>query len=394
VGEEQAARSQTASRSTLGAITQTASYSHVGDITKTQERRKVARWGRRPEAGARPGELVLPDEDVPVDVRVFDYGPDSVREWSPTPEELGLTPAGAAVRWVDVQGLGNLDLLQRLAEVFKVHPLALADVVNVGQRAKVDAYEHNHVIILRMVRLCSSEDHGPLNIEYEQVSLLVGPNWVLTVQERTGDVWDPIRNRLRQKLGNVRVMGADYLAYALLDAIVDAYFPVADHLGGQFELLENEIIADGGDRRDLNRIHELRSELREFERPVRQTQALLSTLLNSDQTPISDGVRVWLRDVYDHTLQVREMIDRHRDFATALMELHLSTANNKMNEVMKLLTVISSIFIPLTFIASIYGMNFDHMPELKQWWGYPLILLLMISVATTLITFFRKRDWL
>jgi magnesium transporter len=180
----------------------------------------------------------------------------------------------------------------------------------------------------------------------------------------------------------------------LLDAIVDAYFPIVEHLGEQFEALELQIIGEGADRQALNRIHELRSELREFDRPVRQTQALLTTLLNSDQTPISDAVRVWLRDVYDHTLQVREMIDRNREFATALMELHLSTANNKMNEVMKLLTVISSIFIPLTFIASIYGMNFEHMPELDHWWGYPLVLVVMGTVATLLITYFRRRDWL
>lgn len=395
MSEDQAAGSHTAGRSQTAALSQTASYSRIGEqLTRTQERRKVARWGRRPEAGAQPGELVLPDEDVPVDVVAFDYGPDLVREWVPSVEELGPPPPEVAVRWVDVQGLGALDLLRRLADVFKLHPLALADIVNVGQRAKVDAYDHNHLIILRMIRLCSSHDHGPLIIEYEQVSMLVGPNWVLTVQEHAGDVWDPLRSRLREKLGNVRLLGADYLAYGLLDAIVDAYFPVVDHLGGQFELLENEIIESGGDRRDLHRIHELRSELREFDRPVRQTQALLSTLLHGDQTPISEGVRVWLRDVYDHTLQVREMIDRHRDFATALMELHLSTANNKMNEVMKLLTVISSIFIPLTFIASIYGMNFRHMPELQHWWGYPLVLVLMLTVATALITFFRRRDWL
>lgn len=385
---EPAASSQTASHASLGG----------SDITKTQERRKVARWGRRPEAGARPGELVLPDDDEPVYVHAFDYGPEVVREWDPEPEDLGPPPAEYAVRWVDVQGLASLDLLRRLAEVFKIHPLALADVVNVGQRAKVDAYDHNHLIVLKMVRLCQGEaingGRPACWTEYEQVSMMIGPNWVLTLQEHVGDVWEPIRNRLRQKLGNVRVMGADYLAYTLLDAIVDAYFPIVDHLGEQFELLEAQIIADGGDRRDLNRIHELRGELREFDRPVRQTQALLTTLLNSDQTPISNGVRVWLRDVYDHTLQVREMIDRNRDFATALMELHLSTANNKMNEVMKLLTVISSIFIPLTFIASIYGMNFEHMPELDHWWGYPAVLTLMITVATLLIKFFRRRDWL
>src|SRR5690606_10407054 len=154
-------------------------------------------------------------------------------------------------------------------------------------------------------------------------SLVVGDHWVLTVQELDGDVFEPVRVRLRERLGNVRAMAADYLVYALLDAVVDAYFPVAERLGAMFEELEREIIEDGGDRNDLNRIHGLRSELREFERPVRQMQALLSSLLRGDHSPISEEVRVWLRDVYDHVLQVREQLDRMRDFATALMELHL-----------------------------------------------------------------------
>nr|WP_255215989.1 magnesium/cobalt transporter CorA [Pseudenhygromyxa sp. WMMC2535] len=294
-----------------------------------------------------------------------------------------------AVRWIDVDGLSDASLLGRLADAFHVHPLALADMVNVPQRAKVDPYEHNHLVIVRMVRLIE----GGV-IDYEQVSMIVGDGWLVTVQEQAGDVFEPLRMRLREKLGNVRSMGADYLAYALIDAVVDAYFPVAEHLGGQFEDLEREIIEDGGDRDDLNRIHALRGELRDFERPVRQMQSLLSTLLQGEQSPISPEVRVWLRDVQDHALQVREQLDRQRDFANALMELHLSTANNRMNEVMKLLTVISSIFIPLTFIASIYGMNFQHMPELTSSAGYPVVLVVMVLIASALFVFFRRRDWL
>jgi magnesium transporter len=189
-------------------------------------------------------------------------------------------------------------------------------------------------------------------------------------------------------------MGVDYLVYALLDAVVDAYFPVADRIGLLFEELEREIVESGGKRHDLNRIHDLRSELREFERPVRQMQALLTTLLRGDQSPVSEGVRVWLRDVYDHVLQVREQLDRTRESATALMELHLSTANNKMNEVMKVLTVMASIFIPLTFMASIYGMNFDFMPELRWKWGYPTVVGVMVTVGISLFVMFRRRGWL
>ena len=345
---------------------------------------------RRPHVGARPGELALPadKDEAPVSIRVFDYGPELVREWEPDPDELGPASDDIAVRWVDLHGATDPALLEQLGTAFSVHPLALADIVNIPQRAKVDAYEDNHIIIVRMVRTIEGA------IDYEQVSLVVGDRWLLTVQEQSGDVFDPIRTRIREKLGNVRTMGSDYLAYALLDAVVDAYFPVADQLSASFEELEREIIEDGGDRDDLNRIHGLRSELREFERPVRQMQTLLSTLLRGDQSPISTGVRVWLRDVHDHVLQVREQLDRMRDFATALMELHLSTANNRMNEVMKVLTVIASIFIPLTFIASIYGMNFDYMPETDLPWAYPAVLVVMISIGAGLFVMFKRRDWL
>lgn len=363
---------------------------------KSKRKRKRARWGRRPQVGARPGELVLPvaEPDAPMTVHVFDYGPELCREWQPTLDEIGPPPEsllaeGVTVRWIDVHGVSDHGIVSRLAEVFDIHPLALADIVNVPQRAKVDAYERNHLIVMRMVRVV---DDGH---EYEQVSIIVGRTFLLTVQEeRHGDVFDPIRTRLRERLGNVRSMGPDYLAYALLDAVVDAYFPVAEQIAASFEELEREIIEDGGDRSDLHRIHALRNELREFDRPVRQMQALLSTLLQGANSPISEPVRVWLRDVHDHALQVREQLDRQRDFATALMELYLSAANHKMNEVMKVLTVMASIFIPLTFIASIYGMNFTYMPETETSWGYPAVLMVMFAVGVGLFVMFKRRDWL
>jgi magnesium transporter len=363
---------------------------------RRKRKHKRSQWVRRPEVGSRPGELVLADPDAPVTARVFDYGPEQCREWEPSElSELAPPPAEVAVRWLDVHGLSDHATLEQLGRSFKLHPLALADIVNVPQRAKVDVYDHNHVILMHMVRVVDDgHPNGSGSPEFEQVSVVVGDRWVLTVQEQDGDVFEPLRRRLREKLGNLRTMGADYLVYALLDAVVDAYFPVAERLSASFEELEREIVEDGGDRNDLNRIHALRGELREFERPVRQMQALLSTLLRGDQSPISEAVRVWLNDAYDHVLQVREQLDVLREFATALMELHLSTANNKMNEIMKLLTVMASIFIPLTFMASIYGMNFEVMPELSWTFGYPMVLGLMASVATGLFVMFKRRDWL
>jgi magnesium transporter len=379
---------------TLGAV---AHRSQNGNAKPKQKRkRKRGRWGRRPQVGARPGELVIPvaEPGSSVTVHTFDYGPERCHEWDPSVAQVGppspeLHAEGIAVRWIDINGLSDRSLLEQLATAFQIHPLALADIVNVPQRAKVDAYEQNHLIIVRMARVLDGESH-----EYEQLSIVVGDHWLLTVQEQAGDCFDPIRTRLRQKLGNVRTMGSDYLAYVLLDAVVDAYFPVAEQIGVAFEELERELIEHGGSRSHLERIHALRSELREFERPVRQMQALLSTLLQGAQSPISEPVRVWLRDVHDHAIQVGEQLDGLRDFATALMELYLSTANNKMNEVMKVLTVTTSIFIPLTFIASIYGMNFEYMPETKQWWGYPGVLLLMLVLGIGLFQMFKRRDWL
>lgn len=363
------------------------------NVKRKRKHKRAKRKERRPSVGSRPGELVLAEPVTPVTARIFDYGPESYREWEPQLAEISRPPAEVPVRWVDVHGLSDKAVLETLGSAFSIHPLALADIVNVPQRAKVDAYEHNHVLIIHMVRLL--ENNG---VDFEQVSIVVGDRWVLTVQEsgetHEGDVFEPLRNRIRQKLGHVRTMGPDYLVYALLDMVVDAYFPVADRIGVMFEALERQIVEDGGDRNDLNRIHELRGELRDFERPVRQMQALLSTLLQGAQSPISEGVRVWLRDVYDHVLQVRDQLDRMRDFATALMELHLSTANNKMNEVMKVLTVMASVFIPLTFIASIYGMNFDYMPETEWRWGYPAIVGVMVMIGAALFIMFKRRDWL
>jgi len=355
-----------------------------------KRRRKRSRWGRRPQIGAQPGAFVLAEPDTPVTARVFDYGPGRCHEWEPTVAEIGPPPSEVAVRWTDIHGLSDRSVLEGLASAFQIHPLALADMVNVPQRAKLDLYDHNHMIIVHMVRLLDSGAY-----EFEQVSIVVGERWVLTVQELEGDVFEPVRRRLRDKLGNVRSMGADYLVYVLLDAIVDAYFPVAERIGQMSEDLEREIISDGGgDRSDLNRIHALRAELREIDRPVRQMQALLSSLLRGGQSPISAEVSVWLRDVYDHVLQVREQLDHMRDFATALMELQLSSINNKMNEVMKVLTAIASIFIPLTFIASIYGMNFEFMPETHWRWGYPAVVVLMVGVAMGLVVMFRRKGWL
>lgn len=363
--------------------------------SNAKRKRKIKRKkrSRRPSVGSRPGELVLAESDTPVTARAFDFGPDSCREWEPKLTEICPPPEDVPVRWIDVHGLSDQVVLEGLASAFAIHPLALADIVNVPQRAKVDAYERNHVIIIHMARLLDNN-----GTEFEQVSVVVGDRWVLTVQESAaqqyGDVFEPLRNRIRQKLGHVRSSGADYLVYAMLDAVVDAYFPIADRIAASFEELEREIIESGGDRNDLNRIHELRGELRELERPVRQMQSLLTTLLQGAQSPISEPVRVWLRDVYDHALQVREQLDRLRDFATSLMELQLSTANNRMNEVMKVLTVMASVFIPLTFMASIYGMNFDYMPELRWKYGYPALIGLMAVIGTGLFVMFRRRNWL
>jgi magnesium transporter len=300
-----------------------------------------------------------------------------------------LRPALASdsVDWIHVQGFGDEEQLRALAEVFGIHPLAMADIVNIPQRAKVDIYDDQLLIVLRMARSLGGE------VELQQLSLVVGPSFVLTFEEHAGDVFDPVRARLRTDGSSIRSSGADFLAYALIDAVVDGFFPVVDTLSDMLEELEEVAICDP-EPHTLARIHSVRRLLIHLARTQRQQRDALLALSRLEQGPFGEGVRPYLRDVLDHGIHVLDTIDTLREMTVGVMDIYLSSVNNRTNDVMKTLTVMASIFIPLTFVAGVYGMNFDHMPELHWRWGYPATWGLMVAMSLGLIAWFARRGWL
>ncbi|MGL5939901.1 MAG: magnesium/cobalt transporter CorA [Waterburya sp.] len=348
------------------------------------------------QPGSIPGTLnIEADAELP-EIVLIDYNRDRVDRYSNlTPEACAEYLDTESISWVDVKGLGSENILLRLGKVFGLHPLVLEDVVNVPQRPKIEDYPQQLVIITQMVVPKPSGEGFWL----EQVSLIVGKNYLLTVQEKPEkDCFRPVRRRIKFNKGTIRTMGADYLAYALWDAIIDGFFPILEIYGEKIESLEDEVIFNPGNQ-SLAKVYQVKRELLALRRAIWPQRNALNTLIRDGSSVIDPEILVFLRDCYDHTVQIIDIIETYRELASSLTDIYLSAISNKMNEVMKLLTVISSIFIPLTFIAGIYGMNFDtevspwNMPELDWYWGYPLCWLLMFSVAACLVLFFWRRGW-
>jgi magnesium transporter len=348
------------------------------------------------EPGSMPGTLIIGD-NAPLPVIVLiDYNEGgATRVQVPTPEACAPYLDTESVSWVDVQGLGSEDILQRLGQVFSLHPLVLEDVVNVPQRPKVEEYEQQLLFIGRMVML--KDDRK--NFATEQVSFILGQHYLLTVQEEPKlDTFNPVRDRIRTAKGTIRRHGADYLAYTLIDTIIDGFFPVLEVYGEQLEELEDEVVINPT-HQTLEKIYVLKRQLLTLRRAIWPQRDAINSLIRDSSPLISQEVRVYLRDCYDHVVQVLDMVETYRELASSLMDVYLSSVGNRMNEVMKLLTVVSSIFIPLTFIAGVYGMNFNtdrspwNMPELNWYWGYPACLAFMAAIAAALVFFFWKRGW-
>ncbi|MGA7934628.1 MAG: magnesium/cobalt transporter CorA [Kovacikia sp.] len=348
------------------------------------------------EPGSVPGTLTIASDADPPVIVLIDYNEASaIRKEVEQPEEITPYLDSESVSWVDVKGLGSEDILQRIGNIFNLHPLVLEDVVNVPQRPKVEEFDDQLLIIARMVTLRKSGT-GFVN---EQVSFILGHHYLLTVQEEPEyDSFGSIRERIRLNKGTIRRHGADYLAYALLDSIIDGFFPVLETYGEQLEELEDEVVVNPT-RQTLERIHLLKRQLLMLRRAIWPQRDAINSLIRDGSDLISPEVRIYLRDCYDHAIQVLDMVETYRELASSLMDVYLSSVSNKMNEVMKFLTVMSSIFIPLTFIAGVYGMNFDpskspyNMPELDWYWGYPICLAVMFVIAFLLIFFFWRRRW-
>ncbi|UCF33432.1 MAG: magnesium/cobalt transporter CorA [Phycisphaerales bacterium] len=344
---------------------------------------------RHPAIGASPGTLMINSQARKPAIHVMKYKPDRLEEHDV--DDVGKLRSlmdDESVCWIDVQGLGDEKVLRSLAAMFEIHRLALEDVVNVPQRPKVERFEEHTFCITRMARLV--DEHI---IDSEQVSIFLGSNFVLTFQERRGDVFDPVRSRLRQGGPVMRSSGSGYLAYALLDAVIDGYYPIMESFGEHLEALEAEIVADPK-ASILQKIHRVKRELLEVRRAIWPQREAINGLIRDENPFLSDTVRVYLRDCYDHCVQIMDVVETYRELAGGLMDVYLSSVGNRQNEVMKVLTIMASIFIPLTFLAGIYGMNFENMPELHATWGYPMLLATMVVVAAGMVVYFWHKGWI
>jgi len=352
----------------------------------------------RAPPGAPPGTLAIERRQSTAKLDVIAYGPAGMIERRGMGGDLELflsETEGQCVRWLDVTGTDDTALLEAIGKRFGLHPLALEDVAHAHQRAKVESYEGHAFITMRSLER-RPEDGGVFT---EQISLFVGNGWLVSFQERPGDDFDPVRERLRTGRGKTRSCGADYLAYCLLDAIVDSAFPVLETYDHTLDGIEARVVA-GGDPNVVTELHRARADLLQMRRVIWPLREAMAALLREETPEFSQATRVYLRDCHDHAVQLLDLVESWREIAASLMDLHLSAVGQRTNETMRLLTVISVLFMPMTFIAGVYGMNFEHsvsrwnMPELHWRFGYPLALGMMLASAVGMYLFFRRKGLL
>jgi len=352
---------------------------------------------RYQKPGTAPGTLIDRDVEtrIPPSISVIDYDAETINEFGElTASEAGQYLDSPRTTWVHCQGDADVSLLQRLGDAYKLHPLAMEDVINAGQRSKVDVYSERQLFLVLNLPVLRDE-----KLHIEQVSLFLGPTFVVSFHTGPADIFEPVRQRLRGPVGRFRASGADYLFYALIDLVVDQAFPLIEEYDEALEELEDLVLHDP-DTKTLEYIHHVKRELLQIRKTLWPQREAINQLIRDDHPLVTDNTKVYLRDVYDHTIRVLEMLEAFREMATSLMDVYLSSVSNRMNDIMRVLTIMASIFIPLTFIAGVYGMNFNpdagpwNMPELNARYGYPLVMLIMIVLAAGLLWWFRKKKWL
>jgi len=343
-------------------------------------------------AGTAPGTLVHigGPRDAEVTITLMEYSETSLDERTlPGVDDLAQCTDSGDVSWINVDGVHDMTLLKEVGRVFGLHPLTLEDIANTAQRAKVEEFESYLYLVLRMPHAHSVTSE----ILSEQVSIILTKDCVLSFQEQPGDVFEPIRERLRRGIGRIRRAGPDYLTYALVDAIVDHYFVLLGRLSDRLAELEDEVHTDPSPE-TLRAVHALRRESILLRKSVWPLRDLVSGFARSESPLVADKTKLYLRDVHDHAVQVIDTIETLRDMVGSLIDLYMSAVSNRMNEIMKVLTIVGSLFIPLTFVAGIYGMNFQHMPELAWRWGYAGAWAVMVAVLVGMLAYFRRKRWL
>lgn len=342
--------------------------------------------------GLVPGSVVYTGAptDAPVSLTAMTYDATSLEEYEVDSFALdGVDGGPERVTWLNIDGVHDTELVSRVGSAFGLHPITLENISHVGARPQISDYDE---VIFASLRMLSVDDEG--SVTSEQVSLFVGRAWVVTFQERPGDVFSEVRERLRSGRGRIRERGSDYLWYALIDAIVDHYMIVMDRLSDLAETLE-ETVWDAEDSEDITEaVQELRWEARTVRRAVRPIREEIESLILAEHPLIEDATVPFFSDLKDHLLQLADAQDGIRDSLSTIMDVHFALLSARMNEVMKVLTIMASIFIPITFVAGVYGMNFERMPELGVAWAYPFVWLVMVSIAIGMLVYFRRKKWL
>jgi magnesium transporter len=344
---------------------------------------------RKDKIGAAPGTLVFMGEKhaEKVSMRLIHYGEsvfEEVREVTTMP---GL-PVPGAVQWLDIVGVHDAEVMRKVGERFHIHPLIQEDIMNTGQRPKAEMMDDYMFIVLKMMTR-----KGKADIDVEQVSLIIGNGWLLTFQEKEGDLFDVVRDRIRLDKGRIRRAEADYLGYALIDAIVDNYFLVLEDFGDRIEDLESKLMT-GKSQGQLVNLQSLKREIISLRKTIWPLREVINNFLKSESSLVADETKPYLHDLYDHCIQIIDTIESYRDILGGMQDLYLSVVNNKMNEVMKILALMSTIFLPMTLVAGIYGMNFKDMPELQASWGYPAAMGLMLVIGLAMFWIFKLRNWI
>lgn len=345
------------------------------------------------KSGLPPGSLIHVGNvlDSVTSMTVLDYSKESTEEQRiQSIDDILKYKDSDTVTWVIVEGLTNVPIVRRIGDIFCIHPLVLEDILNTHQRPKFEEYDDYLYIVLKSL----IPENKPLTVAYEQISILVLKNFVIVFKEKKDDLLKPIQERIKTSKGRLRSLGSDYLTYAILDTIVDQNFILIDFLDDVIVSIEDSLLASEPPKNTLHTIHMLKKEIITIRKNVSPIRELMAGILRSDSELIDVKTHIYLRDVSDHTIRVIESVESYRDILTGLLDIYMSSVSNKMNEVMKVLTVFASIFIPLTFLAGIYGMNFEYMPELKWKWAYPTLWSVFVIVPVVLLIYFKRKKWL
>jgi magnesium transporter len=344
------------------------------------------------KTGMAPGSLVFTGQQkmAQVDITALNYSETGCIESKPknVAEVISIIKSFEGITWINIDGLHDEKSIEELCTFLGVHKLSMEDILSIGQRPKLEEYTDYLQAVIKLLSIDSGEDI----IEYEQLTIILKGNVLVTFQEKTGDVFDSVRNRIKDAKGSVRKKGADYLLYALLDLVVDHYFTILDSFGEKLEDLETELL-NNPDKNTLNKLHGLRRETLLLRRTIYPLREMVAKFEKLEEPVINSDIKVFIRDLYDHTIKVIENIEVLRDMTTGLLDLYMNSTSNRMNEIMKVLTIMSAIFIPLTFIAGVYGMNFSNMPELQTKNGYFVVLGVMFAVFLGMLVFLKRKKW-